>query len=300
MILRVGTRTSQLALAQATAAARAIVAACPELDDFEMVGITTKGDVDRAPLAKIGGTGLFTSAVREALLRGDCDIAIHSAKDLPARDHPELALFYPRRVNPADVLCAHLFFAELPAGAKVGTGSPRRAAQLRAARPDLQIVAIRGNVPTRLGRIDDDLDAVVLARAGLQRLGLEVGEDLPLSVMVPAAGQGALGIEAVAGSPFARLLGRIDDPGTRLEVSAERAFMAELGAGCTTPVGVLARSTAAGVTMRARYIGEAVRVDETVSEAALPEGAAGGDPASLPFRLAGKLAGKFIAAGVSR
>lgn len=284
-ILRVGTRTSQLALTQAREIAAQIVAACEELDDFEIVGITTSGDVNRAPLAEIGGTGLFTSAVREALIEGRCDIAVHSSKDLPAADHPQLEIFYPPRVNPSDVICAHVPFAQLPQGARVGTGSPRRAVQLRAYRPDLIIEQIRGNVPTRLARIDSDLDAVILARAGLSRLGITEGEDLPTEIMVPAAGQGALGVETVAGSAAAEFVRRVEDESTRNEVRTEREFMRVLGAGCTTPVGVLAQSSAGVVSVHGRYIDDSLNVDET---------ATGRDPIAL----AGELAAVFLERGV--
>lgn len=276
-LLRVGTRTSDLALTQAKAAAQAIVDNSPELDGYDIVGITTRGDVDRASLAKIGGTGLFTSAVRQALLDGECDVVIHSAKDLPAANHPELSLFYPPRVSPADVLCAKAPFSDLPEGAKVGTGSPRRAAQLQAIRPDVTIVDIRGNVPTRLARIDDDLDAVILARAGLSRLSMDVGDDLPFEVMIPAAAQGALAIETRRDSQWEAVLARIDDPSTRAAVSAERAFMSALGAGCTTPVGVIGEFAGAELRLRARYIGNGLSVEREVS---------GSDPQALAMELA--------------
>ncbi|MDP9800989.1 hydroxymethylbilane synthase [Arcanobacterium wilhelmae] len=246
MMLRVGTRTSALALAQAEAAAAQIVEIAG-LDGYEIIGITTKGDVSRKPLHTVGGSGLFTGAVREALAAGKCDVVVHSSKDLPAALDPRFAVIYPPRENPADVLCSRMPLAELPAGSRVGTGSPRRAAQLLAMRPDLVAVPIRGNVPTRLAAVGEGCDAVILARAGLNRLGIfgddgVVFEELPVETFVPAAGQGALGIEAAAGSWAAQAARVINDPRTEMEVSAERAFMAAIGAGCTTPVGVLGRA----------------------------------------------------------
>ncbi|VEI13386.1 hydroxymethylbilane synthase [Trueperella bialowiezensis] len=302
-VLRVGTRTSDLALTQAKATAQLIVDAGADsgsgspdglgspggvdmrVSGYEIVGITTRGDVDRAPLEKIGGTGLFTSAVRQAILAGECDVAIHSAKDLPAADHPDLAIYYPLRANPADVLCASVPFAELPQGARIGTGSPRRRAQLLARRPDLDVVAIRGNVPTRLARAGDDLDGVILARAGLERLGLDVGEDLDPTIMIPAAAQGALAIETARGSEWEQILARVDHGPTRREVTAERAFMRLIGAGCTTPVGVLATDSGGQLSVRARYVDAEEHVEHEVT---------GPDPLDC----ASELAEHFLAAGV--
>ncbi len=197
MTIRIGTRASALALAQATMVGDRLAELSGE--DFELVHITTEGDVRPDPLATLGGQGVFIAAVRQALLDGRCDLAVHSMKDLPCGDHPDLVFgAVPTRETPADVLCARdgLTLATLPAGARVGTGSPRRAAQLLRARPDVAVVDIRGNVPTRLRRVTEDLDAVVLARAGLARLGLldSITEVLPPEAMVPAAGQGALAV----------------------------------------------------------------------------------------------------------
>lgn len=283
--LRVGTRTSALAVAQATTTARQVVEANPHLADFDIIGITTKGDTDRSPLSIIGGTGLFTSAVRDALIAGECDIAIHSAKDLPAADHPTLSTFYPPRVSVHDVFSGHVDYRDLPLGAKIGSGSPRRAAQLLRFRPDLVIVDIRGNVPTRLARIHSDLDGVILARAGLLRLGIDTGQDLPFDVMVPAAAQGALALETVKGSAFEEALTRIDDRVTRREVTAERAFMSLLGAGCTTPVGVLGRASGEAVTLHARYVAGTTEVE-------------GRRSAHDPLELATELASEFLDRGV--
>ncbi|MDY5588492.1 MAG: hydroxymethylbilane synthase [Arcanobacterium sp.] len=279
-VLRVGTRTSALALAQAQAIAADIVAAAG-LSGFQIVGITTKGDVNRQPLHEVGGSGLFTGAVRAALLAGECDVVVHSSKDLPAADHAELEIAYPRRENPADVFYGHMPFAQLPRGARVGTGSPRRAVQLAAVRPDVQIVPIRGNVPTRLARIEQDLDGVILARAGLNRLGIEGGEDLSVEDFVPAAGQGALGVEAVKGGWAAAAISLVADELTEREVAAERAFMAAIGAGCTTPVGVLGRAHAVGLTLHGRYLGGADFSQSDVDTLSLQQRRTGNTPSEL-------------------
>ncbi|KUG55585.1 Porphobilinogen deaminase [Kocuria rosea subsp. polaris] len=247
---RVGTRGSRLALTQTGTAARA-VAAAGGLEP-ELVTIRTEGDVLTGPLSQMGGTGVFATALRAALLAGSVDLAVHSLKDLPTAPVPGLEVAaVPEREDPRDALCARdgLTLTGLPAGAAVGTGSPRRAAQLRAARPDLEIVDIRGNVGTRLGRVaPGDLDAVVLAASGLRRLGLEdaITELIDPSVMLPAPGQGALALEcrtedASGDAPLAAALAAVDHLETRLAVTAERALLTRLEAGCAAPVGTLAR-----------------------------------------------------------
>ncbi|KAD4060467.1 hydroxymethylbilane synthase [Arthrobacter yangruifuii] len=262
----IGTRGSALAVTQTTTVAEALAA----LGGFEidLVRVRTEGDVNRAALSQIGGTGVFVAALRESLLRGDCDVAVHSLKDLPTAPADGLVLgAIPERVDVRDVLCARdgLTLAQLPAGAKIGTGSPRRAAQLRAARPDLEIVDIRGNVDTRLGRVaglvegaPGDLDAVVLAAAGLARLGRlnMVSEYIDPAVMLPAPGQGALAVECRAADAgddgqLAKALAAYDHPDSRLTVAAERAMLGRLEAGCTAPVGALARVGSDGITLEA-------------------------------------------------
>jgi len=218
----------------------------------ELVEITTYGDVSRQALAQIGGTGVFVSALREALADGRIDFAVHSLKDLPTADPDGLVLAaIPVREDPWDVLVTHgrRTLAELPLGARIGTGSPRRMAQLRMLRPDLEVVAVRGNVDTRVGYVAcGQLDAVVLARAGLARLGrLDViTEVLDATRMLPAPGQGALAIECraadAASAELAALLAGLDDPATRAAVSAERALLAALEAGCSAPVGAYAEA----------------------------------------------------------
>ena len=262
----VGTRGSALAVTQTTTVAQALSGLGGF--DVELVRVRTEGDVNRAALSQIGGTGVFVAALRESLLRSDCDVAVHSLKDLPTAPAPGLVLgAIPARVDVRDVLCARdgLTLAQLPSGAKVGTGSPRRAAQLRAARPDLDIVDIRGNVDTRLGRVaglvegaPGDLDAVVLAAAGLARLGRlgMVSEYIDPAVMLPAPGQGALAVECRAADAdgdgqLAQALAAYDDTPSRLTVAAERAMLGRLEAGCTAPVGALAHVDAAGITLEA-------------------------------------------------
>jgi hydroxymethylbilane synthase len=244
--LRLGTRRSALALAQSQLVAEEITATTGA--EVTLVPITTHGDVTRDSLASIGGTGVFVSALRDALLMGEIDLAVHSLKDLPTEAVADLELVaVPERADPRDALVARdgLTLQALPANAKVGTGSPRRAAQLKAARPDLDVVDIRGNVDTRIGLVDSGaVDAVVLAKAGLQRLGRldVVTETLDPAVMLPAPGQGALAVEVVshvAGDDRHTLLRQLDDPASRAAVTAERAVLAALEAGCSAPVGAL-------------------------------------------------------------
>ncbi|MFD6534212.1 hydroxymethylbilane synthase [Streptomyces sp. NPDC060184] len=247
--LRLGTRRSKLAMAQSGLVAEAVGEVTGRA--VELVEITTYGDVSREDLAQIGGTGVFVAALREALLRGEVDFAVHSLKDLPTAQPEGLVLAaVPLREDPRDVLVARdgLTFEELPAGARVGTGSPRRMAQLNAyARShglSITTVPIRGNVDTRIGFVrNGELDAVVLAAAGLSRLGRtdEVTDFLSPDTVLPAPGQGALAIECAATSTdLAAALAELDDPYTRVAVTAERSLLAALEAGCSAPVGALA------------------------------------------------------------
>jgi hydroxymethylbilane synthase len=240
--LRLGTRRSALATIQAQQVADAVTARTGRA--VELVPITTHGDTSREALAQIGGTGVFVNALRDALLDGSIDVAVHSLKDLPTTDPDGLRLAaVPAREDPRDVLAARdgLTLGELPAGAKVGTGSPRRAAQLRALGFGLVVVAVRGNVDTRLRLVaDGEVDAVVLARAGLARLGRldAVTETIDPIQMLPAPGQGALAVECrESDTSTADLLAGLDDAATRLAVTAERTLLAELEAGCSAPVG---------------------------------------------------------------
>ena len=281
--LRLGTRGSRLALTQSGQVAEALMAAggggaaaaAGKASEgsgglgIDLVTVRTDGDGDRTPLRQLGGVGVFAARLRHALLDGEVDLVVHSFKDLPTQPVEGLEVIcVPPREDPRDALCARdsLTLADLPEGARVGTGSPRRAAQLLAARPDLEVVDLRGNVPTRLARVrgleavgvgtDEpvapsradaagDLDAVVLALSGLRRLGLEhcASEVLDLETMLPAPAQGALAVEARTGedsAELARAVAALDDEPTRLAVTAERALMARLGAGCAAPVGAWA------------------------------------------------------------
>ena len=246
-VIRVGTRASALAMAQTKQVAERIAKAAKA--DIELVPVTTEGDTSRASLASIGGMGVFAAALREALLRGECDLVVHSLKDLPTADHPGLRLgAVPKRADARDALCARdgLTLVTLPEGARVGTGSPRRIGQLRAARPDVVAVDIRGNVDSRLGRVESgELDAVILAAAGLGRLGrADAATDLlGLEVWPTAPGQGALAIEVRrerGDRDLERALEAIDHGLTRATVLAERLVLAGLEAGCSAPVGATA------------------------------------------------------------
>ncbi|MEU3397051.1 hydroxymethylbilane synthase [Streptomyces filamentosus] len=252
--LRLGTRRSKLAMAQSGHVADAVRQLTGR--PVELVEITTYGDTSREHLAQIGGTGVFVAALRDALLAGEVDFAVHSLKDLPTAQHPDLVLAaIPEREDPRDVLIAGegVTLDRLPKGARVGTGSPRRMAQLHAyARSqglEFTCVPIRGNVDTRVGYVrSGELDAVVLAAAGLNRiggteelLGSLSHDPLPVDSVLPAPGQGALAVECAAASvDLVAELCELDDPLTRAAVTAERSLLAALEAGCSAPVGALA------------------------------------------------------------
>jgi hydroxymethylbilane synthase len=243
--LRLGTRASLLARTQADAVAALVSDRLGR--DVELVEITTEGDTSPAPLASFGGTGVFVSALREALLRGEIDLAVHSLKDLPTYPQDGVALAaVPTREDPRDVVVARdgLTLGELPVGSRVGTGSPRRVAQLHALGLGLEISGIRGNVDTRIAKVrSGEFDAVVLARAGLARIGRldEVTEVLDPLQMLPAPGQGALAVECRADdAELVAALAALDDDHARAAVSAERAVLATLEGGCSAPIGALA------------------------------------------------------------
>ena len=307
--IRVGTRGSLLATTQSNAIAARLGALTGR--PVELVHVQTLGDSHAGSISQIGGTGVFAAALREALLDGECDVAVHSLKDLPTEPLPGLTFITPEREDPHDALCAkgRLKFSGLETGARIGTGSPRRAAQLRVAKPGLEVIDIRGNVDTRLTRVfgpNADLDAVVLAAAGLNRIGRSdaISELLRPALMMPAPGQGALAVEARSadvrdGGPLAAAFAALDHRPTRLAVLAERALLSTLETGCSAPVGALGRFRSgelalAGVVasldgnqvLRAR---ESVAVDDfsgdpdlvatalgtRVAEALLEDGAAG-------------------------
>lgn len=260
--LRLGTRGSDLALAQSGSMARALEARHPGLM-VELVRITTSGDrIKDVPLGPSLGQAFFTKEIQDALLDGRVDLAVHSCKDL-ATTLPEGTVLaaIPEREDVRDVLVSRRGgLAELPAGATVGTSSMRRKLFLSAARPDLELVELRGNVPTRVGAVEEGrMDAAILAMAGLRRLGLEgkVTEPLGSSVMLPAAAQGALALEVRAADAEAvALVSVLDDAGARAEVTAERACLHRLGAGCQAPVGALGRVSSGGaLRLRAAVAG---------------------------------------------
>ncbi|WP_149828584.1 hydroxymethylbilane synthase [Streptomyces tailanensis] len=257
--LRLGTRRSKLAMAQSGQVADAVRGLTGR--PVELVEITTYGDVSREHLAQIGGTGVFVTALRDALLSGEVDFAVHSLKDLPTTQPAELVLAaVPVREDARDVLVARdgLAFEQLPEGARVGTGSPRRMAQLNAYARNhgltIETVPIRGNVDTRIGYVrKGELDAVVLAAAGLNRIGRsdEVTDFLSVDTVLPAPGQGALAIECTAdNAELIAALAGLDDPYTRAAVTAERSLLAALEAGCSAPVGAFADLLADGQTVK--------------------------------------------------
>jgi hydroxymethylbilane synthase len=295
-LLRIATRASALARWQAERVGELLA------QPVEYVLISTTGDRDqRADLHAIGGTGVFTKEVQQAVLDGLADIAVHSAKDLPSETPAGLTLAaIPERGDPRDALSGSTL-DELPTGARVGTGSVRRRAQLASARPDLVFAPLRGNIETRLRkRADEGHHAVVVAVAALERLGLmdQVTEVLEPSVLLPQAGQGALGVECRADdTATARRLVAIDDAGAHRQVRAERAFLAELGGGCSLPCGALARDAESGelmldallasldgnIVLRTRVMGS--DADEVGREAArdLLDGKGGRDLLDLGF-----------------
>lgn len=333
--LVIGTRASALALTQTRTVA----------SDLQQRGLhvkvqtfTTEGDINRASLASLGGVGVFAAALRVALLEGHCDLVVHSLKDLPTVPVDGLVVAAtPTREDPRDVLVARdsLGLADLPAGSRIGTGSPRRARQIALARPDITLVDIRGNVPTRVGRVKglaavaeraglqpgkaaEDLDGVVLARAGLRRLGMdEAITDSLEGTVIPAGGQGALALEtrpelldSEEGRNFAQILKFVDDEPTHLEVSAERALLRYLEAGCAAPLGVRGVVTwdkrveapSGRLELTARVIGNQGEVLEVNGETTVLLGA---EAAQRDFALAAAqqlgvdLAGELLAAGAA-
>lgn len=283
--LRIGTRGSALALWQARHIAARLTAVAPDTH-VELVEIVSTGDrVTAVPLSHVEGTGFFTATIEQALVDGRVDVAVHSCKDLPVVSTPGLTLAaIPERGPVEDALIARhgATLATLPAGARVGTCSLRRTAQVRARRPDLQCVPLRGNVPTRVGRVTDgELDAIVLARAGLARLGLatHITETFASDVVLPAPAQGALAVQCrVDDAALIALLAVLDHDTTRRAVTAERHLLHVLGGGCSVPVGALAAVSGTGLTLTAAVFditdGRAVRAvtgggsPETVAEAA--------------------------------
>ena len=244
-LLRLGTRGSALALAQSGGIAATVIAELGR--HVEMLTVQTAGDLSSAAISQIGGTGVFVTALRDALIAGEVDFAVHSYKDLPTAPAPGLVIAaVPPRQDPRDVLVARdgLTLAELPAGARIGTGSPRRTGQVLGLGLGLEVVPIRGNVDTRIGKVrSGEVDAVLLARAGLARLDrlADATEVLDPLTLLPAPAQGALAIECRADDEeVVALLAALEHPDSRTAVDAERALLAHLEGGCTAPVGALA------------------------------------------------------------
>jgi hydroxymethylbilane synthase len=298
-VIRIGTRASALALVQAGEVAAALRA---RGQDVEILPIRTEGDrLAAARLATIGGKGLFVREIEDALLAGTVDVAVHSLKDLPAEFPDGLMLAaFPVREDPRDTIITRSAggLSGLPPGAVVGTSSPRRRALVLAARPDLVVEPLRGNVDTRLRKLETEaFDAVILAAAGLKRLGLMPTHAEPLAVdtFVPAVGQGVLGLEARADDERVRTaLAALDDRVTRACALAERAFLTRLGASCVTPVAGHASIESGTLVMRALVVSEdGKRILRERGTAALPEAS------SLGRRLAESLLGQGAATMVA-
>jgi len=281
----IGARGSKLSLTQVELVSRALRAAHPDVQ-LEVREIHTEGDRSTAPLSQIGGLGVFTKAIEDALLAGDADIAVHSLKDLPAALAPGLLLAaVPERADPRDALISRggVSLRDLPAGARIGTGSGRRAVQIKAMRPDVETAEIRGNVDTRIRKVESgEYDAAVLAMAGLTRLGLQdkASQVFSIDEVLPAVGQAALALETRGDDAETLALVRaIDDAATHAAVEAERAYLQRLGGGCRLPVGAYATADGPDLVLRVmiagaeRVIGAEVRGPAT-------------DPAGLGTRAA--------------
>jgi len=250
--LRIATRASDLALAQARAVGAMLRSSAPEIE-IALVVVESSGDRDRvSPVAELTEMGAFVRGVQAAVLDGRADLAVHSLKDLPTTQSDGLVVAaYPERQSPYDVLVG-VPLDQLAYGAVVGTGSPRRAAQLRALRPDIEIVELRGNVPTRIRRVEDgEVAAAVLAEAGLTRLGLTdaIVYRFAVDEMTPAPGQGVLAVETLAEGSARAAVAAIDDAELRWIVDAERLLLSATGAGCRAALGALASKTETGMSM---------------------------------------------------
>jgi hydroxymethylbilane synthase len=289
--LRLGTRRSLMARTQSGL----VAARLTELTGraVELVGVTTFGDVTKADLTQLGGTGVFVSALRDKLIEGEIDFAVHSLKDLPTTQDPRVVIAaIPPRDDPRDALVSTAKLADLPSGAKVGTGSPRRVAQLRVLRPDLEYVSIRGNADTRIGKVTSgELQGVVLAAAGLGRLGreAEISQIFEVEEMLPAPGQGALAVECRSDrADLIEVLSVLDDARTRAAVTAERAVLNALEAGCAAPVGAYSADDGQELILTAAV----VAVD---GKRAVRKSTAG--TCSAPMDLGRDLAAEMIAEG---
>jgi len=303
--LRIGTRGSTLARTQSGLIADALTAATGVAT--ELVSVRTFGDDHPGPLATMPQPGVFVSALRDALLAGDVDVAVHSMKDLPSAPVDGIALgAVPSREDARDALVSAdgVTLMALPPGARVGTGSPRRAARLRALRPDLELVDLRGNVDSRIARVTDgELDAVVLAVAGLARLGRTdvISEVLEPDVMLPAPAQGALAVECRSDDEATlALLGLLDDRSARVRAVAERAVLAALGATCASAIGALAQLDGEHLQLVADASGPDGQHVIDRESIALAAGTTMGDAAAVAIGLGHALAHRLLAAGADR
>ena len=311
--VRLGTRRSSLAISQSRGIAQKLAQMLGW--QVEIVEIVTEGDVNMSPLTTIGGTGVFVSAVRTALMKGEIDIAVHSLKDLPTAPAPGIISgAIPPRNDPSDVLIARggMTFQELPPGSVIGTGSPRRAAQLRAARPDIKVKGVRGNVNTRIEHVHKRrLDAVVLAAAGMRRLDFfdQVTDVFDPMTMLPAPGQGALAVECRSADTSQTSLDRmirnnlktIHDEPTALAVMCERAVLARAEAGCSAPIGAMAELDGRSLQIHAVMADDAGKLSRVRRICLLPEGATGNDAIRHAARELGEAAAEELldAVGVS-
>lgn len=291
----VGTRKSPLALTQTEWVLSELKKHHPDLE-LGMEKIVTKGDrILDVTLSKVGGKGLFTKEIEQAMFDGTCDFAVHSLKDMPVQMPDGLMIVaITHREDPRDVIITRdgRSFADLPMGAKVGTSSLRRAAQLRSARPDIEIVSVRGNINTRLAKLEEmELDAIVLAAAGLERMGWadKISERLSTEVCIPAVGQGALAIQCRTDDPEIRdILSVLDDVNTREIVLAERTVLARLNGGCQIPIGAFAEFTGEELTLTGI-------VGSSDGLVLLRETATGTDPVALGHAVADRLLEKGAA-----
>ncbi|MEV1244981.1 hydroxymethylbilane synthase [Nonomuraea sp. NPDC050022] len=294
MTLRLGTRRSLMATTQSQMVADSYTERTGRA--IELVGVTTFGDVTKAQVAQLGGTGVWVSALRDKLIEGEIDFAVHSLKDLPTKPDPRVTLAaIVARHDHRDALVGPAKFADLPTGARIGTGSLRRIAMLRALRPDLEYVPIRGNADTRIGKIAaGEVDAVVLASAGLTRIGrdVEIAQIFEVEELLPAPGQGALAVECLSGNAdLISFLGVLDDPRTRSAVSAERSVLSALEAGCSSPVGAFAVDDGQTLNLTAMV----VSID---GQQAVRKSAAGSPSESV--KLGQLLAAEMISEGADR
>ena len=304
MLIRLGTRQSALALWQANYVSCSLAALGHQI---ELVKITTSGDVSTTPLGQSGGQGVFTKEIQRALLDNHCDLAVHSLKDLPTEVIPELVLAaVPPREDTSDCLISNgLQFAELPSGARIGTGSPRRQAQVLHARPDLLVVDIRGNVDTRIRKLDEgQYDAILLAYAGLHRLGLEsrITQKFTTELMLSAVGQAALGLETRANdTKITEAVQQLDHPASHAEVIAERTLLHSMRAGCLAPLAARATVLQDSMLLAARvYSSDGSEVVSVECKIGLPMSIGNSDLFQIAKSLGHEAAERLNSKGASK